>query len=262
MKLKSLLGLTTLVIFSQSSFAANIATVNGKAITDDDLNHLVSNLPQSQRDAVLKDPTARKQLVQNLIDQEVLAQEATAKKIEDTKEFKQALQSFRKQELVNQLVQRQLSGRVTEAAAKTYYAKNKVNYSTDQVHAQHILLNSEKEAMEVLAEAKKPGADFQAVAEKRSKDPSVKNNRGDVGFFSREQFDPAFSNAAFKTNVGEVTGPIKTLFGYHIIKVVDRKAGKTPNFAEVEQKVRADIQREMLHEYITKLRSKSKISSN
>lgn len=261
MNVQKILGLLVIALFAQNSLAANIASVNGKVITDDDLNHMVSNLSQAQRDAVLKDPTAKKQLIQTLIDQELLAQEAAAKKIEDTKEFKQAIHGFRKQELVNQLINRQFAGRISEAAAKDYFNKNKINYSTDQIHAQHILLASEKEAFEVLAEAKKPNADFQAIAEKRSKDPSVKNNRGDVGFFTRDQFDPAFSVAAFKTHVGEVTGPVKTIFGYHVIKVVDRKAGKTPNYAEVEQKVRADIHREMLQDYIAKLRKNAKISN-
>ncbi len=130
---------------------------------------------------------------------------------------------------------------------------------TDQIHALHILLPSEQEAAAVLAEVKKPGADFQKIAESKSKDPSAKNNRGDLGFFTRDNLDPAFSDAAFATKVGDIAGPVKSAFGYHVIKVLDRKIGKSPEFAEVEQKVRMDFQRELLQNYVSALKSKAKI---
>ena len=127
------------------------------------------------------------------------------------------------------------------------------------MHAQHILLATDKEAESVLAEVKKAGVDFQKVAESRSKDPSAKNTRGDVGFFSRTMFDQAFTDAAFSANVGDIVGPVKTAFGFHVIKVVDRKVGKMPEFAEVEQRVRADYQRELLKNYVSDLRKKAKV---
>jgi peptidyl-prolyl cis-trans isomerase C len=188
-----------------------------------------------------------------------MVQDATAKKVDSSKEFKDALNTMRKQALINALVQKQLSPKVTDAAVRAYYNKNKSKYSTDEVHAQHILLPTAKEAEEVLAEVKKPGVDFQKVAEARSKDPSAKNTRGDVGYFSRTMFDQAFTDAAFGANAGDIVGPVKTAFGWHIIKVVDRKVGKILDFAEVEQRVRADYQRELLKDYVYGLRKKSKI---
>ncbi len=249
-----------LIGFGHFTLAATVATVNGKIITDDDLSRFVANMPQVQKSVILKDKGAKKQLIENLIDQEVLSQEASSKKIEDSKEYKDAVAAFKKQELVNLLVQRQLNGRITDEQAKSYFDKNKYDYSNDQVHALHILLESEAEAKAVLDEARKPMADFQAIADKRSKDPSVKNNHGDVGFFTRSQFDPAFSKVAFAARIGDVVGPVKTLFGYHVIKVTERKNGKLPTYEEVEQKVRADMQREMLQDYVTSLRKKSKIT--
>ncbi len=240
--------------------AANVATVNGKAITDEDLQNVVSNIPEAQKQNLLKQPWTRKQLVSNLIDQELMYQDALAKKIDTSKEFISAMNAFKKQALVNLLVQKQLAPKVTEEAVKSHYSKFKINYSTDQVHAQHILVESEKEAEAVLAEVKKPGADFQKIAEAKSKDPSAKNNRGDLGFFSRDMFDPNFVQAAFGTKIGDIAGPVKTSFGYHVIKVVDRTTGKTPEFAEVESKVRTDVQREILQAYVSGLKSKAKIS--
>jgi len=244
---------------SFSASAATVATVNGKAITDADLNELVSSLPMHQRDSMLKEPALRKQLIENLVDQELLLQDATAKKLESSKEYREAYLNFRKQALVNILVEKQLTPKVTDAYVKNYFNQNKIKYSTDQVHAQHILLPTLKEAEAVLNEVKKPGVDFQKVAEARSKDPTAKNNRGDLGFFGRENYDPHFVDAAFGAKAGQIVGPVKTPFGYHVIKVVDRKVGKIPEFAEVEAKVRADAQRDLLQQYVNGLRHKAKI---
>jgi peptidyl-prolyl cis-trans isomerase C len=253
-----MIALFSVLSLSQVAQAATVATVNGKVITDEDLNNSVATLPMQQRDRLLKDPTTRNQIVQSLINQELMVEDASSKKIENSKEYKDSMAVYRKQLLSNLLVKQQLAPKVTDSAVKSYFEKNKIKYGGDQVHAQHILLASEKEAQDTLSEAKK-GADFQKLAETRSKDPSAKNNRGDVGFFSRETFDPAFSDAAFGAKIGEIVGPVKTPFGYHVIKVVDRKVGKTPEFAEVETRVRSDYQREVLQAYIDGLRKKAKI---
>ncbi len=256
----NLIAISALVLtFYSVAQAGTVATVNGKVITDEDLQALVVNLPEVQKGNLLKDPATRKQLVDNLIDQELMYQDAMAKKIENSKEYQTALSAFKKQALVNILVQKQLAPKITNDAVKNYYTKNRIRYSTDQVHAQHVLVGTEKEAQEVLAEVKKAGADFQKIAEAKSKDPSAKNNRGDLGYFSRDMFDPAFVDAAFTTKVGEIVGPVKSAFGYHVIKVVDRKIGKNPEFAEVEQKVRADLQRDTLQGYVAGLKVKAKI---
>ncbi len=260
--MKQALGISAFLAFSLTSsvaHSATIATVNGKVITDDDLNTLVSSLPLQQKEALLKDPNTRQQLVENLVDQELMVQEATAKKIENTKEYRDAFTNFRRQAMVSVLVKKELAPKVTDASVKDYFAKNKLKYSGDQVHAQHILVTTEAEAQKILADVKKPGADFQKIAEASSKDPSAKTNRGDLGFFGREQLDPAFTEAAFTTKVGEITAPIKSSFGYHIIKVIERKTGKTADFAEVEQKVRADVQRDLLENYVKALKRKAKI---
>jgi parvulin-like peptidyl-prolyl isomerase len=250
---------TALAVLTVSAQAATVATVNGHAITDADLNALVATLPMHQRDNMLKEPALRNQLIQNLVDQELMVQDATARKVEATKEYRDAISTFHKQALVNILVEKQLTPKVTDAAVKNFFNKNKIRYSSDQVHAEHILLATEKEAQAVMAEVKKPGVDFQKVAESRSKDPTAKNNRGDLGFFGRGEYDQNFVDAAFGGKVGEVVGPVKSPFGYHVIKVVDRKIGKIPEFAEVETKVRNDLQREVLQTYVDGLRRKAKI---
>ena len=260
--MKQALGISAFLAFSLTAVGAQantLATVNGKVITDEDLNTLVSNLPLQQKEVLLKDPNTRQQLIENLVDQELMVQDATAKKLDSTKEYRDALTNFRRQAMVNILVKKELSPKVTEAAVKEYFNKNKMKYSGDQVHAQHILVTTEAEANQVLAEVNKPGADFQKIAETKSKDPSAKNNRGDLVYFGRDQLDPAFTNAAFSAKMGDVVGPIKSAFGYHVIKVIERKNGKTPEFVEVEQKVRTDVQRDMLENYVKNLKRKAKV---
>ena len=242
-----------------SAWAGTLATVNGKGITDEDYQALISGLPQHQRELALRDASTRKRIIQDLIDQELMVQEATQDKLESTKEFKETIQVMRKQALVNLLVSKRLAPKVSEKSVKAFYQQHKTRYSTDQVHAQHILLPTQAEAEGVLAEAKKAGVDFQRLAEQKSKDPSAKTTRGDVGYFSRTMFDEGFTQAAFSANVGDIVGPVKTSFGYHVIKVLDRKVGKTPDFIEVEQRVRADYQRDLLRQYVADLRRKAKI---
>lgn len=258
-RMTSLFTVLVLMGMNQLSVAGTLATVNGKVITDEDLNALISSLPQYQKDLALKDANTHRQLVQDLVDQELMIQESQSKKLDSTKEFKEVMNNLRKQALVNALVSKQLAPKVSEEAVKDYFSKKKTHYSTDQVHAQHILVASEKEAEAILLEVKKPGVDFQKVAETKSKDPSAKNTRGDVGFFSRTMFDQAFTDAAFGAAAGDIVGPVKTAFGYHVIKVIERKVGKIPEFAEIEQQVRSDYQRELLRNYVIELRKKAKI---
>jgi peptidyl-prolyl cis-trans isomerase C len=251
--------LSALLISAQFAQAGTLATVNGKVITDADLNAMMSEMTEAQKSVFLKTANARQDLINKLVDQELVFQDAQAKKIESSQEYQAALSNFKKQAMMNILVQKTLAPKVTTQAIKAFYEKNKIKYNTDQVHAQHVLLATEKEAKEVLAEVSKPNADFQKIAESKSKDPSAKNNRGDLGYFSREGFEPAFVDAAFSTKVGEISGPVKTIYGYHVIKVLDYKIGKTPELAEVEQRVRLDLQRDILQTYVAGLRGKAKI---
>jgi peptidyl-prolyl cis-trans isomerase C len=257
-KSSMILSIAIGLALSCSSFAGVIATVNGKTITDDSYQALIANLPQHQKELAVKDTATRKQIIQDLIDQELMVQEAGAEKLDSTKEFKEAVDAMRKQALVNAVVARKLAPKVTNQAVRDFFERRKTKYSTDQVHAQHILLGTEKEAFEVLSEVKKAGVDFQKVAETRSKDPTAKNTRGDVGFFSRNMFDQGFTEAAFGANIGDIVGPVKTAFGFHVIKVVDRKIGKVPEFTEVEQTVRVDYQRDLLKNFVVDLRRKAK----
>jgi len=263
--LKNKFGMTFLLAagFAGAAFAATqLATVNGKAISSDDLSSALGHLPEAQRKQVLQDSSTRRRVLDTLIDQELMIQTAEKLKLDSDKEFKDAVETFRRQYMVNKLLEKNVASKLTEGSAREFYKNHKERYSTDQVRAQHILLPDEKTANDVLKMAKASGADFQALAEKYSRDPSAKTNRGDLGFFPRDRMVPEFTNVAFNGSKGSIMGPIKTDFGYHLIKIIDKKPGKALNFEEVEMKVRDDLRQELVRLYAEGLRKSSKVQIN
>lgn len=259
----SLLSLAALAMvpgFQSMAWSTEIAKVNGKTITDKDMVQALSGVNETQRKDVLDDANSRRQLLNSLIEQELLIQESEKEKLDQDAEYKAAVEAFRKQYLTNRVLSKNLSGKFTESAAKRYYENHKTRYSTEQVHAMHILVSDESKAQEILKMAQAPNADFQALAEKYSKDPSAKNNRGDIGFFGRDRMVAEFTNAAFSAKDGEIVGPVKTAYGYHIIKVIERKPGKILEYSDVESKVKSDLQQELAATYMTNLRAQAKIS--
>jgi peptidyl-prolyl cis-trans isomerase C len=103
---------------------------------------------------------------------------------------------------------------------------------------------------------------FKEFAEKNSVDPSAKNNRGDLGFITRDRMVPEFTQAAFNANEGESVGPVRTPYGYHVIKVLKKRAGKTLEFAEVEARVRNEMSSDLSQAYISNLKKTAKVEVN
>lgn len=239
-----------------------LAKVNGHSITEQDVQYTLGGLNSGQRNNLLSDENSKRQILNGLIDQELLVQEAEKEKLDQDAEFKNAMAAFRKQFLSNRILQKNVGEKATETLAKKFYEDHKVSrFNTDQVYVQHILVKTEAEAKGVLEKVKK-GEDFQALAEKISKDPSAKNNRGDLGFISRDRMAIEFTDAAFGAEEGSVVGPIKTLYGYHIIKVIQKKPGKPIGYDEIELRVQNEFRQELTRTYIYKLRAQSKIQVN
>jgi peptidyl-prolyl cis-trans isomerase C len=251
--------LASLAAFSAS--AVDVAKVNGKVITDKDVKASLAGFNEGQRRQILNDMTTRREVVSNLVDQELLIQEAEKQKLDKGSDYETAYRAFRRQYLTDRLLAKNVRPKVSENAAKKYYRTNRRTYSTDKVQVQHILVSDEKTANEMLRQAKAPGADFQKLAERNSKDPSAKNNRGDLGVITRDApFVEEFKDAAFDAKVGEIVGPVKTQFGYHIIKVLDKRPGKVLNYDEVELRVKADLQRQLVQNYVTQLKKSAGVS--
>ena len=246
-----------------SAHAVDLAKVNGQVISDHDLQGALSNLNEGQRANVLKDSSSRRQVLSSVIDQELLVQEAEKEKLDSDKDYKDALSAFRRQFLASRVLQKNLGSKFTDSAAKKYYSAHKTRYSTEQVRALHILIRDEHKAADVYKNAKDlSDDDFQELAEKISDDPSAKNNRGDLGYFGHDRMVPEFTEAAFSGVKGDVVGPIKTSYGYHIIRIVDKKPGKPLEFDEVELRVKNDMRQELTQVYVSKLKKTAKVEVN
>jgi peptidyl-prolyl cis-trans isomerase C len=253
-----------LVMLLATSAWANkeVARVNGRVLTEKDMAAVLSGMNDGMRASLLSDRASRNQIIETLIDQELLSERAEKEGLDKTQEYRDALANFRKQYLSQRLLALRMEPKITDSAAKKYFESNKMLFSTEMIAAQHILLDNEAEAKDVLAKAKAPGANFQNLAEKFSKDPSAKNNRGDLGTFTRDRMVPEFTNVAFSAKVGEVVGPVKTSFGWHIIKVTDKKPGQVLGYEEVELKVKSTLRNIFAQQLVAELRKNAKVTRN
>lgn len=252
--------LTVAVAAGSSAQAMDLAKVNGKVISDKDLQTALGNLNEGQRQNFLKDVNSRRQVLNGVIDQELLVQEGEKAKLDQEQEYKDALNAFRRQYLAARVLQKNLGSKFSDSAAKKYYETHKDRYSTEQVRAMHILVKDENEANDIFKKAKTLDNEaFQELAEKVSKDPSAKNNRGDLGFFGRDRMVPEFTEAAFSAPEGKVVGPVHTSFGYHVIKIVTKRSGKPLQYDEVELRVKNDLRGELTQNYVGGLKKTAKV---
>jgi peptidyl-prolyl cis-trans isomerase C len=284
------------------------AKVNGVPITTLELNRSFTAHVQVPYSAVQEDPRAKevlRQILDNLIDRELLLQQAKSLKMTVTPQqvdaqvqqlaqrfpsqdaFEQALtaqnvtvdavkKDVEGQLLRQQLVKKEILDKVNVSArdVQTFYDKNKDKYvEADQVRVRHILVKVPQDvspaddaklkgkADEALRRAKK-GEDFATLAKELSDDGS-KESGGDLGFFPRGRMVPAFEEAAFALQPGQISEVVRTQFGYHIIKAEERKTGRALPFDEAKDRVKEDLTREQTYaryqQYVGGLRSKAKV---
>ena len=240
-------------------FATNVAKVNDHVITDRDLNLALGGFNEGQRQSILKDPNSKSQVLDGLIDQEVMAQEALKLKMDEEPEFKETLANLKKQLLASRLLMKKVQPQVNSGSVKKYFETHRDKFRTDQVHVQHILTSSEEDAKKYLSMAKDSKNDFQILAEKYSKDTSAKSNRGDLGLVGRERYVAEFTDPIFAAQSGSIIGPIKTLYGYHVVKVLEKKMGSAMDFSEGEIRARASLTQDLTRSYAASLRKQAKI---
>src|SRR5437868_7319134 len=140
---------------------------------------------------------------------------------------------------------------------KVYEEAAKQIEGEQEVHARHILVETEDEAKAIAAELKK-GADFAELAKKKSKDPGASDG-GDLGFFTKDQMVPEFSTVAFSLEPGKISDPVKSQFGWHIIKVEEKRNRKAPEFDQVKAQIEQYVTRKAEADYVAKLRQAAKV---
>lgn len=233
-----------------------LAKVNGAEIKQSDVKLAEEELGPSlaQMDPSTKDEN----VLAFLIDMKIVAKAAEDKKVADGEEFKKRLAFARNRLLMDSLLAQEGKAATNDDAMKKVYEEASKQITGEQeVRARHILVESEDEAKAVKAELDK-GADFAELAKKKSKDPGSADG-GDLGFFTKEQMVPEFSAVAFTLEPGKISDPVKSQFGWHIIKVEEKRARKAPDFEQVKAQIENYVTRKAQADYVAKLRTEAKV---
>ena len=234
-----------------------VARVNTVAIHRSDVLHALETMPPQ----VQQMPMAQVYplLLERLIDGKLVVGAARAQKLPDDAEIKRKVADFENRAIQEAYLSRTVTGKVTDGLLrKKYEAFVNDNPPQEEVRARHILVANEKAAQDVLAELKK-GADFATVARAKSSDGSARDG-GDLGYFGRGDMVAEFSDAAFAMKPGEISkAPVKSQFGYHLIKVEDRRMSPAPSFEDTKEQLRTELSQEMVGEVVEDLRTKAKI---
>jgi peptidyl-prolyl cis-trans isomerase C len=235
-----------------------VAVVDGTEVRRSEVEAIARSLPEQYRQVPL--PQIYGMLLDRAIDFRLLANAAEDQDLADDPEVQAALEQARAGVLRDAYVRERIEAGTTEERLRARYEeiKDDEEFSQEEVHARHILVGSEAEAAEVIAELE-GGADFGTLATERSVDPSARTNSGDLGFFRREQMVPEFAEAAFALQPGEHTKkPVQSQFGWHVIEVLERREG-TPTFEETAPRLRQEIAREVVLALVADLRADAEI---
>lgn len=231
-----------------------LAIVNGTPIKRSDLEAAQRTLPDQYQEMPLEmiyDP-----LLDRMIDSQLLLVEAEKRKLGEDPKVQAEVARAREGVLRDSLVQRAVDEGTTKEKLEAAYnaQRSQPGFAAEEVHARHVLVASEAEAREVLKQLQ-GGADFAEVAKAKSTDPSAQTNGGDLGYFKREAMVPEFAEAAFTIEPGSVgTEPVKSQFGWHVIKVEDRRQS-VPTFEEKEPELREQVAREIVNALVSDVRS-------
>ncbi|MFL5021001.1 MAG: peptidylprolyl isomerase [Microvirga sp.] len=234
-----------------------IARVNGVDITEGDLA-LAAEDPALQMPNV---PEAQKRdlLTGYMIDLKLGAKAAEAAKVGSGAEFTRKLAYNRDKTLLDEYLDQEAKKAVTPEAARKLYDETVKSVPTEQeVRARHILVENEDEAKKIATRVK-GGEDFAKVAGEVSKDPGSKTDGGDLGFFTKDRMVEPFAETAFKLEPGQISDPVKSQFGWHVIKVEEKRAKPAPTFDETKDQVETYLARKAQQDLIMGLRKNAKI---
>ena len=251
------------------AFAQNIAVVNGKPVPHSRLDDMMAQYKaQAASRGQQLPPGMEDQIKKQVIDREIFAQEAERLGMEKTPDFQSKMALMRQEVMITELFESyEKKNPVTDAEAKAKYdgfaeQQAKTAVGAKEYAAHHILVEKEADAKSIIAQIKK-GAKFEDIAKKQSKDPGSGAKGGDLGWANPAGYVPEFAEAMKKLGKGEMTQePVKTQFGYHIIRVDDvrdAKAPELPKFDDVKAQIKQQLAREKITKYAEELRAKAKV---
>jgi peptidyl-prolyl cis-trans isomerase C len=253
-------GLLVLVAFGGLAVRAQegvVARVDGKTITEADMRLAEAEIGSDL--GSLPDGTKRRVLLEFLIENQLFADAAEKQKLSAGAGFDERMQYWRRRALRDVYFDKSVKDTVSDAETKRFYDQQVGALKPeDEVRARHILVESKDKARELFQKILH-GADFATLAREQSKDPGSKDQGGELGFFSRGQMVPQFEEAAFKLKPGEVGEPFETQFGWHIVKVDERRQRTAPAFDDVRDRVRASMIHRKAQQIASELRGKAQI---
>ena len=237
-------------------FAQNLAVVNGKPVPSSRADAMIKQMTaQGQQDT----PQLRAMVKEELINREILIQEADKLGLGTNPDVKSQIEIARQAIVIRALVADYVKKhQIADADIKAEYEKFKAQAGDKEYHARHILVEKEDDAKAIIAKLK-AGAKFEDLA-KQSKDPGSAANGGDLDWASPASFVKPFSDAMVALQKGQITEtPVKTQYGYHVLKLEDTRPAKVPTLEEVKPQIAESLQQKKLQEYQQELRSKAKI---
>jgi peptidyl-prolyl cis-trans isomerase C len=255
--LKTVAAALVLGVASAGALAQNVAIVNGKPVPKARLDVLAQQLVASGRPIT---PEMEPQLRDEIIAREIFMQEAQKQGLDTTPDYRNQLDLARQAILIRALFENyRKQNAVSDADVQAEYDKFVATNGGKEYKARHILVETEPQALKVIADLKK-GAKFEDLAKSQSKDPGSGANGGDLDWANPSSFVPEFSEAMIKLKAGETTpAPVKSQFGYHVIRVDEIRQAQLPKIDEVKPQVTQQLQQQRLQKYQEELRAKAKV---
>ena len=256
MNFKSSAALLGTLVLPLAVMAQNVAVVNGKPVPQARVDALIKSATHGQGEAP---PELKQQAKDTAVMREIFAQAAEKEGVANSPDYKSQLELARQTVLIGMLFQNFVKNHpVTDADAKAEYEKIKAEQSGMEYHARHILVDSEDDAKKLIAQIK-AGGKFDELAKKNSKDTGSAENGGDLDWSKPNAYVPEFAAALQKLKAGEMTDtPVKTQFGYHIIKLEEVRPAQFPAYDEVKDKLKQQMEQVKIQEYQEKLRKSAK----
>lgn len=238
--------------------AAIVATVNGTSVTEADLKLAEGEL--SQQFSQLPPEQRRAAALSAAIEIKVLAAKAVANGFDKDPEFQRRMAFLQERALHGEMVEKEVVGKITDEEIRARYDKEiAAAPPVNELHARHILVKTKEEA-EAIIKQLDGGADFQKLANEHTSDPSGKTNGGDLGYFGTGQMVPEFDKAAQALEVGAYTKePVQTQFGFHVIKLEDKRTKQPPAFDTVKENIRSLLIRDKYFALVKALRAEAKV---
>ncbi|UFN49691.1 peptidylprolyl isomerase [Roseomonas sp. OT10] len=235
-----------------------VARVNGQEIRFSELREAAEQLPEEVRGA--PPPVLYPLILDQLIAQKALVAAARAEKLDQDPEVRRRVARAEEQEMQQALLRREVTPALTEEALRRRFEATAASrQGEEEVHARHILVANEADARAILEEVKRPGVDFAEVARRRSSGPGAQQG-GDLGFFKKGDMVPEFAEAAFALQAGQISdAPVRTNFGWHVIKVEERRKAPAPTFEESREQLRQAAFEEAVNAAVERYRAAAQV---